>query len=86
MLIKAVDAKSGEQVAMLGAEGILPAVNTGDILVDLDSKQYRVLQRAYIMVKQQPKDGILDGRQTVDIELQLAVCPIEMEAEYAKQD
>ena len=42
-----------------------------------------MLQRAYILVKQPPKNGILGGQQAVDVELQLAVCPLGMEDEYA---
>lgn len=83
MIIQAVDAKSGKRVASLGTDGLLPGVNTGDIFVDLDGAQYRVLQRAYILVKQPPKNGILGGQQAVDVELQLAVCPLGMEDEYA---
>ena len=86
MLIKAVDGKSGKVVAQIGVDGIMPSPNTGDIFVDLDDHQYRVLQRAYILQKEQPKDGILGGPTCVDVELQLAVCPVGMEAEYAAQE
>lgn len=84
MVIRAVDAHGGEMVAQIGNDGLLPSVNTGDIFVDLDGHQYRVLQRAYILVKQPPKDGILGGRPMVDVELQLAVCPVGAEADYAE--
>lgn len=86
MLIKAVDGKSGKVVAQIGVDGIMPSPNTGDIFVDLDAHQYRVLQRAYILQKEPPKDGILGGPTRVDVELQLAVCPVGMEAEYAAQE
>lgn len=84
MVIKAVDAKGGELVAQIGNDGLLPGINAGDIFVDLDGHQYRVLQRAYILVKQPPRDGILGGRPMVDVELQLAVCPVGAEADYAE--
>ena len=51
MLIKAVDGKSGKVVAQIGVDGIMPSPNAGDIFVDLDANQYRVLQRAYILQK-----------------------------------
>lgn len=86
MLIKAVDGKSGKVVAQIGVDGIMPSPNAGDIFVDLDAKQYRVLQRAYILQKEPPRDGILGGPMHVDVELQLAVCPVGMEAEYAAQE
>lgn len=86
MLIKAVDGKSGKVVAQIGVDGIMPSPNAGDIFVDLDAKQYRVLQRAYILQKEPPRDGILGGQMHVDVELQLAVCPVGMEAEYAAQE
>ena len=86
MLIKAVDGKSGKVVAQIGVDGIMPSPNAGDIFVDLDDHQYRVLQRAYILQKEPPKDGIFGGPARVDVELQLAVCPVGMEAEYAAQE
>lgn len=86
MVIKAVDGKSGKIVAQIGVEGVMPSPNAGDIFVDLDAKQYRVLQRAYILQKEPPRDGILGGPMRVDVELQLAVCPVGMEAEYAAQE
>lgn len=86
MLIKAVDGKSGKVVAQIGVDGIMPSPNIGDIFVDLDDHQYRVLQRAYILQKEPPRDGILGGPTRVDVELQLAVCPVGMEAEYAAQE
>ena len=86
MLIKAVDGKSGKVVAQIGVDGVMPSPNAGDIFVDLDAHQYRVLQRAYILQKAPPKDGILGGPTRVDVELQLAVCPVGMEAEYAAQE
>lgn len=86
MLIKAVDGKSGKVVAQIGVDGIMPSPNAGDIFVDLDAHQYRVLQRAYILQKETPRDGILGGPTRVDVELQLAVCPVGMEAEYAAQE
>ena len=86
MLIKAVDGKSGKVVAQIGVDGIMPSPNAGDIFVDLDDHQYRVLQRAYILQKEPPKDGIFGGPMHVDVELQLAVCPVGMEAEYAAQE
>ena len=86
MVIKAVDGKSGKVVAQMGVEGVMPSPNTGDIFVDLDAHQYRVLQRAYILQKEPPKDGVLGGPTRVDVELQLAVCPVGMEAAYAAQE
>ena len=86
MLIKAVDGKSGKVVAQIGVDGVMPSPNAGDIFVDLDAHQYRVLQRAYILQKEPPRDGILGGSTRVDVELQLAVCPVGMEAEYAAQE
>lgn len=86
MLIKAVDGKSGKVVAQIGVDGVMPSPNAGDIFVDLDTHQYRVLQRAYILQKEPPRDGILGGPTRVDVELQLAVCPVGMEAEYAAQE
>ena len=86
MVIKAVDGKSGKVVAQIGVDGIMPSPNAGDIFVDLDAKQYRALQRAYILQKEPPRDGILGGPMRVDVELQLAVCPGGMEAEYAAQE
>ena len=86
MVIKAVDGRSGKVVAQIGVDGVMPSPNTGDIFVDLDANQYRVLQRAYILQKEPPKDGIFGGPTRVDVELQLAVCPVGMEAEYAAQE
>lgn len=86
MIIKAVDGKSGKVVAQIGVDGVMPSPNAGDIFVDLDDHQYRVLQRAYILQKEPPRDGILGGPTRVDVELQLAVCPVGMEAEYAAQE
>ena len=86
MLIKAVDGKSGKVVAQIGVDGVMPSPNAGDIFVDLDDHQYRVLQRAYILHKEPPRDGILGSPTRVDVELQLAVCPVGMEAEYAAQE
>lgn len=86
MLLKAVDGKSGEVIVQIGVESVMPSPNAGDIFVDLDAKQYRVLQRAYILHKAQPRDVILDGATHVDVELQLAVCPVGMEVEYAAQE
>ena len=86
MVIKAVDGKSGKVVAQIGVDGIMPSPNTGDIFVDLDTHQYRVLQRAYILQKEPPRASILGGPTRVDVELQLAVCPVGMEAEYAAQE
>lgn len=86
MVIKAVDGRSGKVVAQIGVDGIMPSPNTGDIFIDLDAHQYRVLQRAYILQKEPPKDGIFGGPTCVDVELQLAVCPVGMEAEYAAQE
>ena len=86
MLIKAVDGLSGKVVAQIGVEGIMPSPNVGDIFVDLDANQYRVLQRAYILQKEQPKDGILGGPLRVDVELQLAVCLVGKEDEYAAKE
>ena len=86
MIIKAVDGKSGKVVAQIGVDGVMPSPNAGDIFVDLDAHQYRVLQRAYIMQKEPPRDGILGGPTRVAVELQLAVCPVGMEAEYAAQE
>ena len=86
MIIKAVDGKSGKVIAQIGVDGVMPSLNTGDIFVDLDAHQYRVLQRAYILQKEPPKASILGGPTRVDVELQLAVCPVGMEAEYAAQE
>lgn len=86
MVIKAVDGRSGKVVAQIGVDGVMPSPNTGDIFIDLDAHQYRVLQRAYILQKEPPRDGILGGPTRVDVELQLAVCPVGMEAEYAAQE
>ena len=86
MVIKAVDGRSGKVVAQISVDGIMPSPNTGDIFVDLDAHQYRVLQRAYILQKEPPKDGIFGGPTRVDVELQLAVCPVGMEAAYAAQE
>ena len=86
MIIKAVDGKSGKVVAQIGVDGIMPSPNTGDIFVDLDAHQYRVLQRAYILQKEPPKDGFFGGPTRVDVEPQLALCPVGMEAEYAAQE
>ena len=86
MLIKAVDGKSGKVVAQIGVDGIMPSPNAGDIFVDVDAHQYRVLQRAYILQKEHPRNGILGGQTRVDVELQLAVCPVGMEATYAAQE
>ena len=86
MVIKAVDGRFGKVVAQIGVDGIMPSPNVGDIFVDLDANQYRVLQRAYILQKEPPRDGILGGPMRVDVELQLAVCPVGMEAEYAAQE
>ena len=86
MLIKAVDGMSGKGVAQISVDGIMPSPNAGDIFVDLDDHQYRVLQRAYILQKESPRDLILGGPMRVDVELQLAVCPVGKEAEYAAQE
>ena len=86
MIIKAVDGKSGKVVAQIGVDGVMPSPNAGDIFVDLDAHQYRVLQRAYILQKEPPRASILGGPTRVDVELQLAVCPVGMEAEYAAQE
>lgn len=86
MLIKAVDGKSGKVVAQISVDGIMPSPNAGDIFVDLDAHQYRVLQRAYILQKAPTRDGILGGSTRVDVELQLAVCLVGKEAEYAAQE
>ena len=69
MLIKAVDGKSGTVVAQIGVDGIMPSPNAGDIFVDLDAHQYRVLQRAYILQKEPPRDGMLCVSMLVDVEL-----------------
>ena len=85
MIIKAVDGKSGKVVAQIGVDGVMPSPNTGDIFVDLDAHQYRVLQRAYILQKEPPRASILGGPTRVDVELQLAVCHLGTAPAYVAQ-
>lgn len=87
MYIKAVDAISGENIFSCGVEGVMPAPANGDILVDPQFRQFRVIQRAYVVHEVKPTDKVLDLKapKTIDIEIQCAVCPVGQEQEYAER-
>lgn len=87
MLIKALDAISGDDVFSCGVDGVMPIPSAGDILVDPQFKQFRVLQRAYIVREVNPPGKVLDltAPKTIDVEIQCAVCPVGQEQEYAER-
>lgn len=87
MFIKAVDAISGDDVFSCGVEGIMPTPSTGDILVDPQFRQFRVIQRAYVVHEVKPSGKVLDltAPKTIEVEIQCAVCPVGQEQEYAER-
>lgn len=87
MFIKAVDAISGDNVFSCGVEGIMPAPSAGDIIVDPQLRQFRVIQRAYVVHEVKSAGTVLDltAPTTIDIEIQCAVCPVGQEQEYAER-
>lgn len=87
MFIRAVDAISGENIFSYGVEGIMPAPVTGDILMDAQFRQFRVIQRTYVVHEVKPTDKALNlaALKTINVEIQCEVCPVGQEQEYAER-
>lgn len=75
MLIRFLDIDTNAEVFSCGVAGVIAEPAVGDIMVDTDHKQYRVLQRAYIIHETQEPMEVVDlaAPKEVDVEIQCAV-------------